>query len=110
MKKYSLLSILGSTFVGGSLLAFAQSGALRSVDSLFGTMVQYVLTPLYSLAVGISVAWFLFWVAIYTFKLDEEETRNKAKRHLLFGLLGLFIIFSIGAIFGLFEQLFGSVL
>lgn len=70
--------------------------------------VDNILTPLYQLALGLSFAYFMFGAMYYMWQMDKEEAREKSRQHLLWGGIGLFIMFSIGGIMKLFTTIFGS--
>lgn len=76
---------------------------------LFQNFVDNILTPLYQLAVGLSFAYFLGAAALYMFQMDKEEAREKSRQHLLWGGIGLFIVFSIGGLMKLLETIVGGV-
>jgi hypothetical protein len=75
---------------------------------LFAQFVNNILTPLYQLLLGLSFAYFLFGAMMYMWRMDQEEVREKARQHLLWGTIGLFIMFSIGGLITLFTNIFGS--
>lgn len=79
-----------------------------SADQLFGSFVDNILTPIYQLALGVAIAYFLYGVAMFIFRMNNEEARSTGKRHMLYGLIGLFIMFSIGWIISLFAKSLGS--
>ncbi len=76
---------------------------------LFQTFVDNILTPLYQLSVGIALVYFLGAAAYFMFQMDKEDAREKSRQHLLWGGIGLFIVFSIGGIMKLFENIFGGI-
>lgn len=73
-------------------------GAVNATDTIFQKAVTYFLTPLYQIAVVIAFLYFLFGVAFLMFQMNNPEKREEARAHLLYGVIGLFIILSVGAI------------
>ena len=82
------------------------ASAVSKGDSLINTFYSDFFSPLYQLAVGVTFAYFLFGVGLYIFQLNNEEARSKAKQHMLWGLVGLFIVFSVG---GILQALSGAI-
>jgi len=76
---------------------------------LLESFINNIFNPLYQLFVGISFAYFLGAAAFYMWQMDNEEARVKSRQHLLWGGIGLFIIFSIGGIMKIFESFFGGM-
>ena len=76
--------------------------------SFFNELVDTILTPLIGLISAGTLVYFLFGVMRYFIDKDQnEEARTKLRTHLTWGLLGLFIIFSIGGIIS-FVSSFGG--
>lgn len=65
-------------------------------DTVFQGFVIYLFNPLYKLAAVSAFAYFLFGVAKYIYDLNNPEKKTTGKAHMFWGLVGLFIIFSIG--------------
>ncbi len=81
-----------------------------SGNTFLASFVNNILTPLYQIALGISLAYFLFGVAMFIFKMKNNPNEiEKGRNHLLYGTLGLFIMFTIGAIFNVFNTVFGNM-
>lgn len=73
--------------------------------------LDQIITPIFQLAVACAFLYFLFGVAMFIFKMnDSEEARENGKRHLLWGTIGLFIVFSVGGIIKFMAMYFGSSL
>jgi hypothetical protein len=41
--------------------------------------------------------------------MRNPQDKNTGKQHLLWGTIGLFIIFSVGGILGIFSSMFGAL-
>ena len=78
-------------------------------DNLFTKLLNNVFVPLYELALGVTFAWFLFGAMFYMWQTNKEEAREKLRSHLLWGGIGLFIMFSIGGLFKLFDSVLGGI-
>ena len=78
--------------------------------SFFNDLVENILSPLLGLVSMGALVYFLFGVMRYFIDKDQnEEARTKLKAHLAWGLIGLFIIFSIGGIVSLVSSFGGDL-
>ncbi len=73
-------------------------GAINATDSILEKAIIYLLEPLYQIVVVVAFLYFLFGVAFLLFQMNNPEKREQARSHLLYGVIGLFIILSVGAI------------
>lgn len=93
MKK--VLIYLSSIF-GSTVVAYADVAA--NGELVLQKVVSEIFSPLYQLAVGIALVYFFYGVAKFIYDMNDPEKKNFGKSHLLWGLVGLFIIFSVGGI------------
>ncbi len=84
------------------------NGAVGATDALLQKAIQYVLQPIYTIAVVVAFLYFLFGVAMLLFQMNNPEKREEARAHLLYGVIGLFIILSVGAIIKFINGLVGG--
>jgi hypothetical protein len=99
-KKGALLATLFFA-LATPLFAAGKSNFLEKLTNL-------VLTPLLGLFSMGALVYFLYGIMVFFYDQDQnEESRTKLKRHMTWGLVGLFIIFSIGGIVS-FVSSFGS--
>ncbi len=82
---------------------------MANPDQVFQNVVTEIFNPLYKLAVGIAITYFLFGVFKFIMDMNDPEKKNFGKSHLLWGTIGLFIILSVGGILRLFNDLFGGM-
>jgi hypothetical protein len=75
-------------------------------EAVLGKIVAEFLSPMYKLAVGFAFLYFLYGVVKFIYNINDPEKKNLGKSHMLWGLIGLFIIFSVGGIL----QVLNSVL
>lgn len=80
-----------------------------SPDQVLDKVVTSVLSPLYQLAVGVAVVYFLYGVVKFIIDLNDPQSKNEGKSHLLWGTIGLFIILSVGGLLKFFNTLFDGV-
>ena len=78
-------------------------------DAIFAKVVSGIFNPLYQLLVVIAFIYFLYGVAKFIYDMNDPEKKTFGKSHLLWGLVGLFIILSIGGILQIFNNIFGGM-
>ncbi len=78
-------------------------------EQVLQSVIANVFSPLYQLAVGISFIYFLYGVFRFIIDMNDPERKNIGKGHLLWGTVGLFIIFSVGGILRLYNDIFGGL-
>jgi hypothetical protein len=78
-------------------------------ESVFQNVVTQIFNPLYELAVGIAVLYFLYGVFRFVMDLNDPEKKTFGKSHLLYGMIGLFIILSVGGILALINGILGGM-
>jgi hypothetical protein len=75
-------------------------------EDVLQMVVTEVFSPLYQLAVAIAFVYFLYGVFRFIMDLSDPEKKNLGKSHLLWGTVGLFIMFSVGGILRIFNDVF----
>jgi hypothetical protein len=83
-------------------------------EQVLANVIEYVFSPLYQLAVELSVIYFLYGVFMFIWKMrdpdaSDSEGRNDGKRHMIWGTVGLFIILSVGGIIRVFNDTLGGM-
>ena len=99
---------MAGIFYFSDILILHMNGALAASDTIFNKVVLYLFNPLYQILVVVAFLYFLFGVAFLMFQLNNPEKREIARRHLLYGVIGLFIILSVGAIIKFINELVGG--
>lgn len=85
------------------------NGAMIVGDTLFQKFITEIFNPIFQAGVVITVIYFLYGVMRYIINLEDLEERKHAQQHMLWGLVGVFIIFSIGGIISLMNNLLGGM-
>ncbi len=78
-------------------------------EQVLENIVTEIFSPLYQLAVALAILYFLYGVFKFIVDMNDPEKKNFGKSHLLYGLIGLFIILSVGGILKFFSGMFGGV-
>jgi hypothetical protein len=81
---------------------------MNGEDILQGVITE-IFSPLYGLAVACTFVYFLYGGFRFIVDLNDPEKKNNGKSHLLWGTVGLFIIFSVGGILKFFNEVFGGL-
>jgi cytochrome c oxidase assembly factor CtaG len=76
------------------------------MDKFITAVSEHILNPLIYLLFIIAFLVFIWGIVRFIAKGGEEEVRSTAKRHILYGLLGMFIMFSA---FSLIRLITGSL-
>lgn len=79
-------------------------------EQVLSNIVTEFFSPLYQIVVAIAVVYFMYGVARYMYDLNASnaQEQNFGRSHLLWGMVGLFIVLSVGGILKLFDQVFGG--
>lgn len=96
-----------STRLRDILISMNQS--ITSGETIFQNVVTGIFTPIYQLVAAVAFVYFLYGVAKFIYDMNDPEKKTFGKSHLLWGLVGLFIIFSIGGILPMFNSIFGGM-
>ncbi len=108
LSKKKLPLIIISFFTFALPVLAAPGAAAKKTGGFFQQLVEGVLTPLLGLVSMGALVYFLYGIMVFFYNKDQsEESRTKLKAHMTWGLIGLFIIFSIGGIVN-FVSSFGS--
>lgn len=79
-------------------------------EQVLQNVVTEIFDPLYKLAVALAFLYFLYGVFKFIVDMNDPQKKNFGKSHLLWGLVGLLIILSVGGILKLFSDVFGGML
>lgn len=81
---------------------------MPEADAFLQKVVTEFFSPLYELAVGITVIYFLYGVArfVYDLSTSHADRQENGRRHLLYGMIGLFIVLSVGGIMNFLGDIF----
>jgi phosphate/sulfate permease len=98
--------VIVSFFGAGLFSVYAQA---LDPDTVLQKIVTEIFSPLYKLTVAIAFVYFLYGVMKYIHDMRNPQEKNTGKQHLLWGMIGLFIIFSVGGILNIFGSIFGNL-
>jgi hypothetical protein len=81
---------------------------MDDTETILSLVITEIYSPIYKLAVAVSAVYFMYGVAKYVMDLNNPQKQTFGRSHLLYGLIGLFIVLSVGGIMGIFRDLFGG--
>ena len=68
------------------------------IDTLVRAVNKFVINPLIILLFAVALAYFLFGIVGFLVNADNEESRTKGKQHMLWGIVGMFIMIAAFAL------------
>ena len=80
------------------------------MDPLSGfaaNLATQIITPLQTLLVAAASVYFMYGLAIFILNFNNVDERNKGKKHMIWGLIGLFVVFFALQILGILLNTFG---
>ena len=75
------------------------------VSDLMGRVNQFVLGPIMQLLFALAFIYFLYGVLVYFINPLDTEKRAEGRQHVMWGLIGLFIMFSV---YGIIRLVLGT--
>jgi len=82
---------------------------MQQIDNLIGKIGVNILTPLVWIFFGLATIYFLWGVFEFIRDYDNPEARGKGAQHMLWGVIGMFIMFSAFGIMNLIAATIKSI-
>lgn len=86
--------------------AYAAVDAQTTIGPFIAKIQDVILFPLISLMMGVALLVFLWGVFQYISQAESDEARKLGRKHMLFGITGLFVMVSAFALLKLAAQTF----
>lgn len=80
--------------------------AEASIETLMKGINRVIINPLIIFLFALAMVYFLYGVARYLLSPDNEEIRKASKSHMLWGIIGMFIMVSV---FGIMTLILNSL-
>lgn len=88
------------------MLPSSTTGAHPSIiDKIKTEIVQ----PIIILLIAVAIGYFLFGVMEFVRNQDNEEARGAGQKHMLWGIIGIVIMFGVYGILGLINSTVGGL-
>ncbi|OGZ11567.1 MAG: hypothetical protein A3D67_00175 [Candidatus Lloydbacteria bacterium RIFCSPHIGHO2_02_FULL_51_22] len=81
---------------------------LATVNPIIGKINAVILNPLITLLFALALVMFLWGMFQFLWMEDSDKAHEQGKNHMLWGLLGMFIMFSVFAIMRLIAGTIGA--
>lgn len=80
---------------------------VSSADKLIANIELYVIDPLIGLLFALALIMFVWGLAQLILNSESEDGRTIGKRHMLWGIVGMFVMISVYAIINVLGNTFG---
>lgn len=90
-------------------IAYASSTDVPApLKTFMGKLNKLILNPLIVLMFALALVYFLYGVVQFILNPAESENRETGKRHILWGLIGMLIMFGVYAILNIISGTIGA--
>lgn len=80
---------------------------MDALKSFIDNVVALIINPLIALLMAAALAYFIWGAALFILNAAESEERKKGKQHLIWGIIGIFIMVSVIGILRIVTATFG---
>jgi len=87
--------------------AYAEAVASPVFDSLFKKILTNIVSPIVYLVGSIAVVYFIWGVVVFIQNADNAEKRKDGYHHMIWGIVGLFIMLSATGIINIILSTLG---
>lgn len=105
MNAIKRISIIASVTL--PIFVFAQSGGY-TIEELVQRIIKLVINPLIMLLMVVGTVVFLWGLVEFLMSPDNEEKRSTGKQHMMWGIIGLFLMASAWGIVYVLCDFFGT--
>ena len=89
------------------MIVYAAEEAVAAAESLLARINSVILFPLMTLMTSVAVLVFLFGAFRFIASAGDEGARSTGKRHMLYGVIGLFVMLTAFTILNVAAGTFG---
>ena len=80
-----------------------------TLDCIINKVILQIINPLIPVLIGIGLIVFFWGIIQFVLNADSEEKRATGKQHMIWGIIGMFIMVSVWGIIYLLLDFFGVV-
>ena len=80
-----------------------------TLDCIINKVILQIINPLIPVLIGIGLIVFFWGIIQFVLNADSEEKRTTGKQHMIWGIIGMFIMVSVWGIIYLLQDFFGVV-
>jgi len=81
--------------------------AEASIETLVDSVNKVIIDPIIVFLFALAVVYFLYGLVEYLLNPDSEEVHKKSKSHMMWGIIGMFIMFSVFGIIKIITNTLG---
>ena len=81
---------------------------MDSVTGFLDRFVEVIINPIIMLLFAVALLYFFWGLFRYMMALAQGDNPSDSKQHMLWGILGMVIMFSVGGIIGLIQNSIGA--
>ncbi len=85
---------------------FVHAAFAADIDTLLAKINKVILNPLIGFIFALALAYFLYGVVTFLMKKDSDTGRAEGKRHMIWGVVGMFIMVGV---FGIINLIINTV-
>ncbi len=80
---------------------------MEELDTFLRKFNDVILNPIITLLFALAVVYFLWGVSQFILNSESDEAREKGKMHMIWGIVGIFIMIAVFGIIRLIANTFG---
>lgn len=80
---------------------------MSDLSALIARINTYIINPAIGVLFAVAFMFFLWGMAKFIFQADDDHEREQGKKHIIWGLVGMFIMVSVYGIIAIVTNTFG---
>ena len=84
-----------------------QGNVSEAIEELLRSIIEYVVNPFILLLFGLAGVIFVWGLVVFVRSMDNQEARTTGKKHMVWGLVGMVIMFGVLGIIQILLNTFG---
>ena len=78
-----------------------------TLEDIINKVIEQIINPLIPVLIGIGLIVFFWGIIQFVLNADSEEKRSTGRQHMMWGIIGLFVMVSVWGIIYLLQDFFG---
>ena len=78
-----------------------------TLATLMSRIERYIIDPIILLLFSVAFLYFLWGITMFIWKADSEDARREGTKHMLWGVIGMFIMIAAYGIMNIIVNTFG---
>jgi hypothetical protein len=79
---------------------------MASLEAFIGNIIRLIINPLIAMLFALALMYLVFGIVTFIFKADDPKARESGKQHLIWGVVGMFIMVAVVSILGVLTNTF----